>query len=120
MAKKIQEHLTLKEITAGTLAAAAVVGFAVHEVNKTNEVSGPQPGEDYKVYTVGEKPGTVWQLAEKAFPNSDPRIVVPIIRGQLPKADQSSYTLRTGEQIVFNQNASIGEIEHPNNGPPKG
>jgi hypothetical protein len=83
-------------------AATAATSLALH--NKQAESPDPISGVA-KVYTV--KPyDTEWGIAERAFPNRDPREVIYEING---KNDSDNGVLNPGERIILPPGARIGK-----------
>ena len=107
--KNTLDNLKLRAKQAAALGVTAVVAVAAVEHFKGNELHA---GHD-KVYTthVGD---TEWGIAERAYPNQDPRAVIGLIQSQESAADQKGHILQPGEKLYFAQDSQLGtEVQAP-------
>jgi hypothetical protein len=97
------ENLKNKAFKAALLGSAAVAAIVSVEQFQGH---APHAGHD-KVYQT--KPGdTEWGLAQRAYPDVDPREVIGLIQAQESTEGQATHTLQPGEKIYFAQDSKLG------------
>jgi hypothetical protein len=84
----------------GSLAVAALVSAEHFQGN------APSAGHD-KVYTT-KYGDTEWGLAQRAYPDKDPREVIGLINAQESPQEQESHTLQPGDKIYFASDSKLG------------
>lgn len=110
-----KNHYPIRNIGAIAASAAALSGFAINEMNRNHEPEMPAANAPHKVVIAGRDgvPTTAWGIAELAYPDEDPRAVVPMIIEQLPEKDQEHSTIHAGDKFILNEDAEIGTLVDP-------
>jgi len=106
--KNTLDNLKLRAKQAAALGVTAVVAVAAVEHFKGNELHA---GHD-KVYTthVGD---TEWGIAERAYPNQDPRAVIGLIQSQESAADQKAISCSLAKSFISLKTRSLAPKSKP-------
>jgi nucleoid-associated protein YgaU len=106
MSEKTNSSLENLKSKAFKIAALGSVAMATVVAAEQFNGQAPHAGHD-KVYTT--QPGdTEWTLAQRAYPDSDPRDVIGLINSQESAQERKDHTLQPGDKIYFASDSKLG------------